>query len=341
MDLADLTVSPAYLNQPVRVSRAHADFAPLQRTLTLLSAEAFGAVWHGSVARKSSDSLWTFDLSADHLDALELDRWLGPRARPGFLARFAGLNAAAAPVPPPDAVITQLSARGRLRAAAIDLPPMRLEQLDGEVEIAGREIRIRRAAADFFGGKVSGSLNAQLLPDPAYEFDGQLDRVDLARLAAAVPVLENRLAGTASGAVQLSAHGIGRQSLVASMQGQGTLNGRNVLLRGLKLSTAFSVDPPDVDIDAFASVQGNYRVRGGGIDLAGLALDNSRGTLQADGRIEFSHALNIRVRPSIFQAAAAGAAASPPGFVLGGTIESPKLILPTATSRAAVRTNSR
>ncbi|HEX4642706.1 MAG TPA: AsmA-like C-terminal region-containing protein [Candidatus Acidoferrales bacterium] len=342
MDLADLTISPAYLNQPVLVAKAHVDFAPLQRTLSVSSAEAFGAVWRGSVARKSSDSLWTFDLSADHLDALELDRWLGPRARPGFLARFAGLNtAAAASVPPPDAVLTQLSARGRLHAAAIDLPPMRLEQVDGEVEIDGREIRIRKAAADFFGGKVSGSLNARLVPDPAYEFDGRLDRVDLARLAGAVPILENRLAGTASGALQLSAHGIGRQSLVASLQGQGTLTGKNVQLRGLNLSTAFSGAAPEGDTDAFASVQGNYRVLSGGIDLAGFVLDNSRGKLQADGRIEFSHALNVRLRPSIFQAAADGAAASPPGLVLGGTIESPKLLLSSANPKTAARTNSR
>lgn len=340
MDLADFTVHPAYLNQPVLVSRAHVDFAAQQRTLTISAAEAFGAVWHGSLARKSSDSLWTFDLSADHLDTLELDRWLGPRARPGFLARFAGLNAAA-PAPPAAPVITRMSARGRLRAGAIDLPPMHLEQFDGEVEIAGREIIIRKAAADFFGGKVYGSLDAQLQPDPAFQFEGRLDRVDLVRLAAAVPLLENRLAGSASGALRLSAHGIGRQSLVASLQGQGTLDGKNVQLRGLNLSTAFSAAAPEGDTDVFASVQGNYRIQNGGIDLAGFVLDNSRGKLEANGRIDFSHALDLRVRPSIFQAAAAVAAASPPGFVLGGTIESPKLMLPSANLKPAVRTNSR
>ena len=84
-----------------------------------------------------------------------------------------------------------------------------------------------------------------------------------------------------------------------------------------------------------------YRIQNNGIDLANFVLDNSRGRLEAEGRIDFSHALNIRVRPSIFQAATAPASASPPGFLLGGTIETPKLILPPAILKPAARANSR
>jgi phospholipid/cholesterol/gamma-HCH transport system permease protein len=40
---------------------------------SVIKAEAFGAVWHGSIARKYSDKQWVFDLSADHLDAAEMD----------------------------------------------------------------------------------------------------------------------------------------------------------------------------------------------------------------------------------------------------------------------------
>ena len=31
---------------------------------------------------------WNFQLHADHLDAADLDRWMGPRARPGWLQRL-------------------------------------------------------------------------------------------------------------------------------------------------------------------------------------------------------------------------------------------------------------
>jgi hypothetical protein len=337
MDFLGLTLTPAYINQPLRFAKAHVEFAPLQRTVTFSAVEAFGAVWHGSITRKYSDKQWAFDLSADHLDAAELDRWLGPRARPGFLARFTGSNSAATADPPPDSVVTRLAARGRLRANAIAISPMRIEQFDGEAEIAGRTFRIRKAQADFFGGKISGSFDAQLLPDPSYEFQGRFDRVDLAQLGRATPFLNSRIGGNASATLTLSAHGIGRQDLIGSMQGQGTLNGRNVELRGSNLSAAFPGDNPDTAPDLFTSVQGMYRVQNTGIDLANFVMDNSRGRLEAEGRIDFSHALNIRVHPSIFQAATAPASASPPSFLLSGLIETPKLVHPSAAPEPPVR----
>jgi hypothetical protein len=341
VDFLGLTLNPAYVNQPVRLAKAHLEFAPLQRTITLSAAEGFGAVWHGSIARKYSDKQWTFDLSADHLDAADLDRWLGPRARPGFLARFTGANTVAALAPPADAVVTRLAARGRLRVEEIDIPPMHLEQLDGQAELAGRTVQIRNAQADFFGGKVSGSLDAQLLPNPSYEFQGRFDRVDLAQLGRAVPFLDTRIGGNASATLTLSAHGIGRQDLIGSMQGQGTLDGRNVALRGLDLSTVFPDDNPNLAPVVFPSVQGKYRIQAGGIDLANFVMDNSRGRLEAEGRIDFSHALNIRVNPSIYQAAKAPVSAAPTSFFLSGTIETPKLVLTSPDSKPAARPISR
>jgi hypothetical protein len=341
MDFLGLAFSPEYINQPVRLAKAHVDFSPLQRTVMLSSAEAFGAAWHGSIARKYSDKQWTFDLSADHLDAADLDRWLGPRARPGFFARFTGSNSAVTAAPFPDAVITRLGARGRLRAGLIDILPLQIEKFDGEAELVGRTIRIRKAQADFFGGKISGSLDAKLLPDPSYAFQGRFDRVNLAQLGLAVPFLNSRIGGNASATLTLSAHGIGRQDLIGSMQGQGTLNGRNAALSGLNLSAVFPGENPDTASDTFSSVQGTYRVQNRVIDLANFVLDNSRGRLVAEGRIDFSHALNIRVHPSNFHAATAPASASPPNFLLSGTIETPKLGPSSATPIPAARPNPR
>ena len=342
MDLLGLSLNPAYVNQPLRFPKAHVEFAPLQRTVTLSAVEGFGAVWHGSVARKYSDKEWSFDLTADHLDAAELDRWLGPRARPGFLARLTGSNSTvAAAAPAVDAVVTRLAAHGRLRAGAISIPPISIEQFDGEAELAGRTVRIQKAQGNFFGGKISGSFDAQLAPDPSYEFLGRFDRVDLTQLAGAVPFLNDRIGGNASATLTLSAHGIGRQDLIGSMQGQGTLNGRNVDLRGSNLSAAFPGENPDTTSDLFASVQGTYRIQNRGIDLAKFVMDSSRGRLAAEGRIDFSHALNIRVRPSIFQAATSPASASPPSFLLTGTIDSPRLVPPLATPKQAARSGSR
>ena len=342
MDFLGLTLNPAYINQPLRLAKAHVEFAPLQRTVTLSTAEAFGAVWHGSITRKYLDPQWVFDLAADHLDAAELDRWLGPRARPGLLARWTRSNSATIVTSPfADAVVIRLAARGRLRAGSISVPPMRLEQFDSEAELTGRTVRIRKAQADFFGGKISGSFDAQLSPDPSYEFQGRFDRVDLAQIGRAMPFLGSRIAGSASATLTVSAHGVGRQDLIGSMQGQGTLNGRNVELRGSNLSAAFPGENPDTTSDLFASVQGAYRIQNRSIDLANFVMDNSRGRLEAEGRIDFSHALNIRVHPSIFQATMIPASASPPSYLLSGTIEAPKLVLPVVVPKPAAHLGSR
>ena len=330
MDFLGLTLNPAYVNQPVHLAKAHVEFGPQQRTITLASAEAFGTGWHGSLARKYSDKQWSFDLSADHLNVTELDRWLGPRARPGFLARLTGSTPAAV-TPAADAIVTRLAAHGRLRADALDVPPVHLEQLDADAELVGRTIRIRKAQADFFGGKIAGSFEARLEPDPYYEFQGHFDRVDLTQLGGAASFLDARVAGNASATLSLSAHGIGRQDLIGSMEGEGTLTGRNAYLPGFGLSSVFPGEIADPAPDTFASVQATYRIRERSIDLASLVLDNAKGRIEGEGRIDFSHALNLRLHPSIFQATTRPASVSPPTVLLGGTIESPKLIVPPAT----------
>jgi hypothetical protein len=341
MDFLGLEWRPAYVNQPMRFAKAHVEFTPLQRTVTLSAAEAFGTAWHGTASRKYSDTRWTFDLSADHLDATELDRWLGPRARPGFLARLTGTNSVAPVTPVGDAVVGQIAAHGRLRVATIDVAPLQIEKFDGDAELVGRAVRVRMGQADFFGGKISGLFDAQLLPDPSYEFQGRFDRVDLGQLAEAVPFLKDRLDGTASSNLSLSAHGVGRQDLVSSMQGQGTLEGKNVALRGIDLSSIFSATNLENPSETFSTVQGTYRILAGGIDLSDLVLDDSRGRLQAEGRIDFSHALNIRVHSAVMQTSTAPAAVSAPIYALGGTIEIPKLVLPSAIPKGPARSSSR
>src|SRR5882762_8949907 len=142
IDSRDFNVTTAYLNQPLRLPNAHMEFAQSQRTLTLIAANAFGAMWRGTVVRKNADARWTFDVSADHLDVAELDRWLGPRARPGLLARFTGAGESTADISRRDAAVARIAARGRLRASEIVLAPLRFEKFDGQAELAGRTITI-------------------------------------------------------------------------------------------------------------------------------------------------------------------------------------------------------
>jgi AsmA-like C-terminal region len=221
------------------------------------------------------------------------------------------------------------------------MAPMRLQNFDGEMDLEGRTIRIRKGRADFFRGKVEGKLDARLIPDPTYEFQGSFERVNLSQLGRSVPFLNNRIAGTASATLSLAAHGIGRSNLIASMEGSGTLNAKNAELPGIDLTRVFPMDDPGTSSDIFTSVTGAFRIHAAGIDLANFVLDQSRGRLQVEGRIAFSHTLNLRIRPSILQAATSPAAASTPSFLLTGTIEDPKLALPNSTPKPSARSGSR
>jgi AsmA-like C-terminal region/AsmA family len=341
LDSLGLTLSPPSINQPLRLAKAHVEFASNGKTITLAAAQAFGAVWNGTLTRKGADAQWTFDLSADRLDASELDRWLGPRARPGFFARLTGLGSSAAAPALAGGVVTRLAARGRLRIGEIDLPPVNVEQFDGEAEIAGRTIRVRKAQGSFFQGKVYGSFDARLLPDPSYEFQGSFDRVNLAQLARAVPFLNDRIGGIASGSLTLSTHGIGRQNLVGSLEGKGTLNARSVELRDVDLSSIFPAGDPPPGPPTFSSVQVTYSISGRNINLSESVLDDSQGKVRAVGRIDFSHALNLQLHSPALHAAGDPGAAVQSTFLLSGTIENPKLIPPTSVSVSTAKSSAR
>lgn len=335
MDSRGLSVSPAQVNQSVRLPKAHAEFGPAQRTITLIEAGALGAVWHGTIQRKTADKQWAFDLSADRIDVADLDRWLGLRARPGFLARFASLGSAVAR-PPIDSIVTQMEARGHLHIGEIVLAPLRCEQVDAEAELSGRTITIRKAQADFFGGRVAGTLDAKLLADPSYEFVGRFDRVNLLALGHSVPFINGRIIGTASAVLSLSAHGIGRENLVGSLQGGGTLTARNVEAPGVDLKAVFPSDTAYGSLDQLMTAQAEFRIRDQGIDLRNLVLDRPRGRIQAEGRIDFSHTLNVRVQPSNLQTSVSPAPPSAQIFLLTGTIEAPKLGISTPVAKPRV-----
>jgi len=109
----------------------------------------------------------------------------------------------------------------------------------------------------------------------------------------------------------------------------------------MDFASLISGDAQDSSPGRFASAQGNFHIGGGGIEVADFVLDNSQGRFQAEGRIDFSHALNLRIHPSIFHATTNLASAPPPSFVLGGTIESPSVGPPPPPAKSAAKSAAR
>ena len=105
-----------FLNRPVDQIKARAEWKPGARHIALTSAQAFGARWSGTFDRRDPSGDWQFALSADHLAAADLDRWLNPAWRQSFLDRMLPfLNSRAQTNAAPE----NLRASGRLALDAV------------------------------------------------------------------------------------------------------------------------------------------------------------------------------------------------------------------------------
>ncbi len=339
--LRDLKISSALLNQPLEIASAGVELRPGDRRVKIAAADGFGAQWKGTLERRAPDRAWTFDLAADRLDVAELDRWLGPRARPGLLERMLPFTSSAAPAAGQAALANALAAaeaHGHLHVDEVLLAPVRIEKLDAQVNLAGRTLSVRDAQAELGGGHLTGDLDADLSADAHYTFRGQMDRVNLAELAepAKIPA---HVAGTASGEISLAAQGIGRGPLLATLVGEGTVRLANVTVRDWAVaegSDAAASDASDAE-RRFSAGKASFRLTGGNIVLDQLLLTDRAEQLDIAGTIDFSRRVNLRVSDA-HPPASRGAAAPSPGldpegerraWNIAGTLDAPLLSRPT------------
>ncbi len=315
LEFHDLQLSSVALNQPLLVGEASVALKGGERDIHLGAVQALGAHWTGSLRRRVPDGAWDFDLSADRLDPGDLESWLRP-GQPGLLGRILPFTVSRNSALSRAAAFSRLAARGRLRVGELLLAPLRVGKLDADAEIDGRRIVLRRAEADFYGGRLSGELNALLSADPFYSFRGRVDRVDLALMTNASSSLAGRFAGLASGELTLAARGVGRESLAASLDGEGVLRVRNAIVRGLDLSPDRSVDrgsdqipgqkvlPPGRSGDSepatetrYSTAAATFHIAGGRVLMNQVLLVGRDEQLELDGSVSFARQLDLRVRP--------------------------------------------
>ena len=340
-DLSQATVQVAGLNQPMQLETLRAEWRSVGRKFTLGKVAAFGANWTGSVEQpkiapsdfgETEIAPWTFQLQADHLDASDLDRWIGPRARPGWLRRLlpAGLGGASASQPP-SVVLQRIRANGDLRVDDLTIEKIKLKQFHTQVRLAELKLDLRNVQAQWAGGEVRGSVQAAFSPKPYYEISAAFDRVSIVQMPW-LSSLSDRLAGTANGTIEIRANGIGRDELLGSLTGKGELRLANVELQGWDIAGTMALGEWKTGTSRWTAGDGTFHLGDGGFDLNALRLASPSGDFLLKGSVSFAEDADLTAESHV-----AGRKARPENTVrflqISGPLAEPKVSLEKATAQ--------
>lgn len=323
----DLRLTNSALNEPILVSAASVEFASGQRIVEIAGAEALGAHWKGRLERREANADWVFDLSADRLELESLGRDLG-QSQQSLLYRLLPFAESLGLAPQTENSIAHMNAQGRLHIDELALGALLLERLDANADLHHGALNLRRTQADLYGGRLNGEFSARLGNEPRFAFQGQIDRADLSALAAATSV-NNGFGGIGSGEVRLAAHGVGRQALLASLEGEGFLQVQDAAIDFLNSPLGLADGFREIAGKRFRSSTVSFRVQDGEIRVDPWLLSGRQRQLEIVGKIDFSRRLDLQVR-SIAPSERLGATSDSPAgddlWVIGGTLEDPQII---------------
>jgi len=305
VDVANAELQAAGLNQPLNLTKTSMVWKDGLRTATIADVDGLGANWSGSITEDPVTDLdgsakWRFQLRADHLDATELDRWIGPRARPGWLQRMlpsllGGSPPSEAPNEHASELVRRINADGELRVDEFTMEKLKFQQVRAAGSLDDLHLDVRDADAQWAGGKVHARLSAKFLPRPAYEVTADLDQVNLAQLPAPARTTE-RFAGTASGTVHFTMQGVGREELLARLTGRGDVRMRNVEFKGWDVDASVAEGEPRTGESRWASGEGTFTLRDRGVVLAGLRLESGREATLVKGTVSFGRDADLTIQ---------------------------------------------
>ena len=284
------------INHPIELDDVSVALGPEKRIVTVTRASALGANWRGTLNWLQSEApLWNFDLTADHLDAEEIDRWLGPRARPNWLARIFSRDSSQQRL-----IVTPgaLHAKGILRAGEFSLQKAEAQDLVATIDLAGRDLTVQQLNAKLDGGTVKGMLEANLTSQPAYRFSGRLDAVGAAALLREDAALKGRVAGKLTGNVEFSASGVGRDALLASLEGRGYLSLSGAQIASLRLNAAAAPgEPISSPRENYTYLQSGFSVASKQIQLQDLLVAGASELYLGSGKVDFARRLDLDLHP--------------------------------------------
>ncbi len=290
----------AGLNQTLAIQESTLNWKDGQRSVDVTKIEGFGGTWSGSITEKnlSADEngpRWNFSLITDRMNAAELDRWVGPRARPNWLQRLLpSLLGGSSPSPAASELVRQMNAEGELNIGELTVEKLKLANVHAEGGLHDLHLEVREADAQWAGGAVHALVHAKFAPLPRYEVTAKLDRVNLAEIPAPERFTE-RLAGFASGTVHVETEGVGRDELLQKLAGGGELQFHNVEFRGWDVSASLADGAPHTGTSRWTTGNGTFTMRNRGVNVENLTLETGAERTSLQGTVSFARDADLTV----------------------------------------------
>jgi AsmA-like protein len=294
----------AGLNQPLAVQQSTLNWKDGQRSVDVTKVDGFGGAWSGSITENvlpdtQDGPRWNFSLTTDRMNAAELDRWVGPRARPNWLQRLLpSLLGGSSPSPSASELVRQMNADGELNIGELTVEKVRLANVHALGSLHDLQLEVREADAQWAGGAVHAQVKAKFAPLPKYDVTAKLDRVNLAEIPAPGRFTE-RLAGLASGTVHVQTEGLGRDELLQKLAGGGEVQLQKVEFRGWDVSATVADGAPHTGTSRWTTGEGTFTMRNRSVTVEDLTLDSGAEKTSLQGSVSFTRDADLTIETLI------------------------------------------
>jgi hypothetical protein len=319
----------AGLNQVVSVENGVLRWQNSQRSVAIDGAGAFGAEWNGEIVEKASGSAeagphWRFSVHADHLDAADLDRWVGPRARPGWLERLLpALLGGGAQTTVASELLRRIDAEGELRVDEFALEKIKLKKIRARGTLRQLRLELNDCEAQWAGGTLRGNVKAVFGAKPAYAMELNAEKVNVSLIPLAGRVAD-RMSGIASGDLRLKTGGIGREVLLDNLHGDGSIQLKNMEFRGWDLRASLSGGAPRAGLTRWIDGDGIFHVGERSLELNALRLRGPQDEVTLKGSVSFGREADLTLETA---AGTGRMRTAGPGRVMqiSGPLEGPRI----------------
>ena len=329
------------LNQPLKIEDARLEWRDGQRSASIGKAEGFGANWSGTISEAvdpgAAANQWRFELHADRLDATELDRWVGPRGRPNWVQRLmTSLLGQSAEGSRASELLRRVSAQGELTADTFSIEKIKLGKARANVKFENLQLQVTSAEAQWAGGNVQAQATAVFSPVPHYEVTADVTGANLAQLPWTARWAE-RWSGTASGTVQLSTGGVGREELLKQLAGDGLVKLSKIELRGWDVRASTESGEARAGTSRWTSGEGKFEIGDQQVRFEAIQLDGPQARTQFSGTMGFDMSGQVTFTPGVAAKRGSKVAEASRGLSLSGSLETPKVAVEEVSAETTRR----